>query len=84
MRPMKANWTTAYSVRVALPMAATSLILVFQVRGCHLRPSSMHFMQIFAVKPAPDRISWGVSFRQTLQNRRVRGSGSGLEVYPGQ
>jgi hypothetical protein len=50
----------------------------------NLRPSSMHFMQIFAVRPAPDRISCGVSFRQTLQNRSVRGSGSPFDAYPGQ
>jgi len=50
----------------------------------YLCPSSKHFMQILAVRPAPDRISCGVSFRQTLQKRSVRGSGSALSARPGQ
>jgi hypothetical protein len=50
----------------------------------NLRPPSIHFMQIFAVRPAPDLTSCGVSFRQTLQKRSVRGSGSPFDAYPGQ
>jgi hypothetical protein len=42
-----------------------------------------HSTHILATTPAPVRISCGVSFWQTLQNRSVRAKAAGCEEYPG-
>ena len=41
-----------------------------------------HSTHILATTPAPVRISCGVSFWQTLQNRSARGKAAGCDEFP--